>query len=596
MLFGGPAGSANLPGIQGQHNNCIAVSYQDPDKVVVGWQNAYFVSTNGGSSWDMIEADQPRLNMHKGFQAISFDRFDETQARLYVCSDGGIFVTEYLGTTHNAILNSWLPNMQFTRMAHNDRYPELIAASAQDNGNLWCQLYPNPHPWVTRGRGEGDGGAIAFTRGGELLHLDEETAAGDVGWKGCYISPWNPAKHAFRDYPFTALIPVDDHPRTTGLVLTSHLTTSRGLGVWPLEKVTTPTWRNGLNEPMIAVAGVRDKVYGLFASRTFYHWSLLAQLPSMAPPEVIFAVGSNLGLSIFVGTNKARIIQLTNPQWDAATETSNWTVSPMEIEDPGSAEIFRFSIHTDQVAFATTSQPFLLKLKVRPEDGSLFWARIPGPAQFLGPTSATVEDTKCIETDWTHGRFPNALFAATETRVFWSIDLGDTWVNISNGLPANPHCRDIRFGFEDSGACFLHLSTFGWSAWRILLNALSERTRTVTLSRGDMRMEIVHWYGDTDANPAIPPQSVTLGALRPLDEMSVSNSLEYMTITLTVRVQYKLDDSVDVNWVVHLNNGNDGGGNTSRGTFSLTPGAQQYTTAYVEYDSDHANVNFMVDN
>ncbi|KAJ0126346.1 Uncharacterized protein HZ326_30551 [Fusarium oxysporum f. sp. albedinis] len=319
-------------------------------------------------------------------------------------------------------------------------------------------------------------------------------------------------------------------------------------------------------------------------------------LPSMAPPEVIFAVGSNLGLSIFVGTNKARIIQLTNPQWDAATETSNWTVSPMEIEDPGSAEIFRFSIHTDQVAFATTSQPFLLKLKVRPEDGSLFWARIPGPAQFLGPTSATVEDTKCIETDWTHGRFPNALFAATETRVFWSIDLGDTWVNISNGLPANPHCRDIRFGFEDSGACFLHLSTFGWSAWRILLNALSERTRTVTLSRGDMRMEIVHWYGDTDANPAIPPQSVTLGALRPLDEMSVSNSLEYMTITLTVRVQYKLDDSVDVNWVVHLNNGNDGGGNTSRGTFSLTPGAQQYTTAYVEYDSDHANVNFMVDN
>lgn len=604
-LYGGAAGSANLPGKQGDHNNCIAVSYQDPEKVVVGWQNAYFVSTSGGAAWEMIDAYKAKI--HSDFQAISFDSFDATQERLYVCSDGGIVVTENLGASHNSILNSWLPNTQFTRMAHNDRYPELIAASAQDNGNQWCQLYPEPQPWMIREGG--DGRAIAFTRGGELLHLENAEdleAAGFLDWQGLHIDPWDPAKHVFRNNPYFTtfptkaqqwgLIPVDDQPGKTGLLLTPGLTTGGGLRVWPLEKVNTPTWRNGVNEPMIAVAGVGNNVYGLFASLSLYHWSPLAQLPGMAPSEVIFAVGSNFGFSILVGTNKARIIQLTDPQWDAATKTSHWTALPMEIENPGDAEIFRFSIHTDQIAFATTSQASVLKLKVRPEDDSLFWSRIRSPASFLGnPASITFEDTKCLETDWTPGRFPNALFAATETRVFWSSDLGDTWVDISSGLPANPHCTDIRFGFEDSGACFLHLSTYGWSAWRKLLNAIPERTRTVSLSRGDMGLTIVKFWGDDKTTPPILPQSVTLSALSPLGEMSVSNSLDYMTITLTIRVQYKLDDSVDVNWAVHLNNSNDGGGNTAVGTFSLPPGAQRYTNAYVQYDSDNANVNFMVD-
>jgi len=69
-------------------------------------------------------------------------------------------------------------------------------------------------------------------------------------------------------------------------------------------------------------------------------------------------------------------------------------------------------------------------------------------------------------TIFTYDRSTGRLFGATDADVFVSDDHGRTWVDASAGLPARPHCADLRIAADGNGGFDLYLSTYGRSVWR----------------------------------------------------------------------------------------------------------------------------------
>jgi hypothetical protein len=68
------------------------------------------------------------------------------------------------------------------------------------------------------------------------------------------------------------------------------------------------------------------------------------------------------------------------------------------------------------------------------------------------------------------------IFAATDGDVFVSHDQGLTWVDASLGLPARPHCVDLRVAAsaDGTGGRDLYLATYGRSVWRAAIAYVDE--------------------------------------------------------------------------------------------------------------------------
>jgi hypothetical protein len=59
---------------------------------------------------------------------------------------------------------------------------------------------------------------------------------------------------------------------------------------------------------------------------------------------------------------------------------------------------------------------------------------------------------------------PAVAFVATDRNVYVTRDDGKTWADASRGLPARPHCSDLRV-VQDVRATYAYLSTWGRSVW-----------------------------------------------------------------------------------------------------------------------------------
>src|SRR5260370_35453704 len=70
------------------------------------------------------------------------------------------------------------------------------------------------------------------------------------------------------------------------------------------------------------------------------------------------------------------------------------------------------------------------------------------------------------------------IFAATDTHLFSSYDLGGSFRSASQGLPARPHCADLRFVLHPVGVRDLYLGTYGRSLFRAGLGVLQIRAPT----------------------------------------------------------------------------------------------------------------------
>src|SRR5215211_1032153 len=134
-------------GYQGFYNNCIAVSPQNPDLVVIGWlSGGPFWSKDGAQSWLHPHTQETNAHLHNDLHALYLGRNSTGPEPLYVGGDGGIVVTQDMGQTYESQFNRHLNNLQFYgagsdylagTLTASSRYPGLLAGGTQDNGNVY---------------------------------------------------------------------------------------------------------------------------------------------------------------------------------------------------------------------------------------------------------------------------------------------------------------------------------------------------------------------------------------------------------------------------------------------------------------------------
>ena len=309
-------------------------------------------------------------------------------------------------------------------MTASSRFPGLIACGTQDNGNIYCNLASSRPSWQ-RIEG-GDGGPNRFIDAlGALLRYNNTQ-------NRVLLNFWNPVIGSFGRG--IGVVPVDGD--------------AAGLLTPLLELVRFPVWSaNG--KLMYAVAATTEarsaqstletpqgKVYGFFANpdgsgATF---SLLSEIGDM-----ISSLASRDGSTILIGTPAGRIVSL-----DTASHVL--TGLPIASNLAGSGAYTRLADLEPRRAFALHSSGRILRY-----DGTK-WTETKGSAFLI------------FEADPRQGS--RRLFAATENSVQVSTNDGDSWADASSGLPASPHCNDLRIASDGQGGHDLYLATYGRSVWK----------------------------------------------------------------------------------------------------------------------------------
>jgi hypothetical protein len=446
----------------------ISVSPGNPELVAFGLLQAYY-STDGGSSWKILGGWDwgKHPSLHADVHAVCFDPNDETGQRMFVASDGGVAVTSDLGKTVVGSYNEKLANLQwystfvtrnfYGRFDVSYQVPGLIGGGLQDNGNAYALVEPEASPW--RRLDGGDGGAGMFLRTGNFLRANMNSA---VMWN----STWDAIKAELvgRD-----AVPVRDRFKSTPDW------TPVGL---QCDNVNSPAFRNAAGQLMYTVAGLRGKIFGLFANAngTDLHWELVAAWP--APfDQSIHSIASASGKQIYVaiggpagtvGPKGVQVLRVT-PSLGAMDGFTLGTVEwlgglPSELEikpgvDPSPFVISRLLAESDSVLYGLyNSYSTRIGAVLRSDDGGETWRKLPGlpDEAFYG-----------IETDWTTA--PKTIFVCSDKRVYVSRNGGKTWAVAARGLPERPHCADLSFVINPDGRRYLYLSTYGWSVWRAAL-------------------------------------------------------------------------------------------------------------------------------
>jgi len=187
---------------------------------------------------------------------------------------------------------------------------------------------------------------------------------------------------------------------------------------------------------MYIVMGVTPNVYGLFADLTGgdAHWESLGKIGSA---ETVTAISSSDGNTVFVGTDKGNICQLTAPYTSPCV---NFVVQPQVGSINGLFEVSASS------AFAATASGYVLKL------AGQTWKAVGGGLPYDHPFISVDGDPNL-----------DSVFAANTNQVFVTHDQGSTWLSASHGLPTVAQSTELHYVHEPNGIEFMYLASYGWS-------------------------------------------------------------------------------------------------------------------------------------
>jgi hypothetical protein len=452
---GNPATLRDFASFQGERwNNCIGVSATDPLTVAIGWLNGPFLSQDGGETFRHVNEGP---GGHQDSHAILFT--PTNGGRMYVASDGGVVMADVskvppavgpsLILPFTSRFNQRLANLEFlgpsTRQfwgAFGVSYATagLVGGGLQDNDNVYSIISGgSATPWREIYSGT-DGGPMIFLRTGGVVQGDQRhnLMYGRLGSAG------------FSD---NAIIPIR-WEKADG-----------GAGIGPamvVEVVNAPTYSKA-GQLMYAVAGWGANVFGLFANRDGgdIHWDYLTTLP-IPEGQLISAISSGSGTKIFVGVRgngQIYVVDTANPSpsnivsstgLPTAAADKNIFILRIIVQSDGPS-VEAFAVYADFAQNPATGQVY----RTTDRNGSS-WnavaAGLPGGPYY------------CLETNWQ--ATPKTLYIATDDAVYANTDIGNPWFKVSNGLPARPHCSDLRYVTEPDGTHYLYLATFGWSVWR----------------------------------------------------------------------------------------------------------------------------------
>ena len=519
-LFGG---SKDVLGhTQWGYNLCVGVSPFDPNLVAVG-VGGPAISNNAGKDWELLSSPHLRADIH----GIVFDQTDPDRLRLYIYSDGGLSATPDMGKTYTTGANRQLPNFQFTRFGASFQNSGLIGGSLQDNGDVYTMLYVNSDPW--KDLDGGDGVLMMFPQSGHLVRYNNTLIAEVFGASIEYgnktrIAAWDDNKRTFQDLK---LFP--DAPSSWGVIPVD--ATGDGLSNAIAEVIDVPSWANATGQPMLAVAAKTETVYGLFGDGSGgFVWNQLAVVPHNPDKDAkgnelsYFATAAACfdGAAIFIGMNNGKVFRLDAPTWNATDLT-------IPVNTNG---VIRFDVAAKAPYFAIAGSG------VFRHDG----------ASWTNVTPATPPPTSAFTALTADRSSPRRqLFVASSSQVWASEDDGATWFDIGADLPHAPQIKDLRFVTESSGAAFLYLCTFGWSAFRRLLN-FDEVLKTVIVSGHMDIVDRLAFGHDIWAHPTIF-NVLQLGPLHPYEVAEYTeDDGDEVRVVLKLRFEWYIDFSVVVNY------------------------------------------------
>jgi hypothetical protein len=448
-----------LAGNQGGFHQCLAVSPQRPDLVVIGWKaSGPFWSEDGAQSWHQRHKPEAEVHLHPDLHALYLVRNPGGPEPLYVGGDGGIVVTTDLGQTYHSQFNRPLNNLQFYgggrptylgtyggSLTASSRYPGLLAGGTQDNGNVYrC---PDRHregvprqadsPWLKHVGGDGD-----LTRFVDPLGVLLDFSSGDASLPKnpgarLHMAFWDEANNRF---PAGEVISAD--------------TDSSGVAPTSVEVVQNPAFRKD-GQLMYAAVGstAEGLIHGLFADdpiigRPDARNIRLIRLGLVG--GVVTAIASIDGSTLMIGTDSGRIIS-----FDSASGSINMQYA---LPDVATGVVSRIEVFPPPSTLGSLPDNALALVDGRIlHFNGLFWATTTG-------------------TDWTtfaRDSQSGRLFAATDGDVFLSEDNGKSWIDASAGLPVRPHCTDLRVADDGVGGRDLYLATYGHSVWRATIDQRS---------------------------------------------------------------------------------------------------------------------------
>jgi len=535
-LFGGPKDV--IGHTQWGFNLCVGASPFDPDLVGVG-VGGFAVSTSAGADWEVFTSSSSH-HLHADIHGLYFDQTDPARTRLFICSDGGLASTPDLGKTFATGANRQLPNFQFNRFGASMQNSGLVGGSLQDNGNVYTMLYVNPDPWKDLDGGDGELMMFPQTRPpgkpGHLVRYNNTIALNVAGTpiefgNRTRIAAWDDPKRTFQDLK---LFPND--PLSRGVIPVDN--TGDGLANPVVEVVDVPKWTNASGREMLAVAASGEKVFGLFEEdgggpNRRFRWNQLAVVPHKPDkdpitgeerPYAATAAASFDGTAIFIGMNNGKVFRLDAPTWTAT-----------DLTIPGNSNsVIRFAVAAEGPQFAIAGE------RIYRYDGNS-WTNV------TPTTPAPTTQFKALTADRDSPQ--RQLFVASSSQLWTSASYGDAWSSMEGDLPRAPQIRDLRFVKESSGAEFLYLSTYGWSAFRSLLNA-DEFLNTMTVSGHMDIVDRVLVGNDVWAHPTIS-NVLQLGPLHPLEVVEYTEdcgedvrvvlklSFAWRMASLTVNIDYE---------------------------------------------------------
>ena len=401
-----------------------------------GWCVGTWVSFDNGQAWTGLGYTG---HLHADVHALTFD--PGNFRTLYIGSDGGMASVSDLAQgvtpTLRSSYNQHLLDLELYHVSASSVANGLVAGALQDNADNYVQVDPSStFPWIYATGGGADGVGVEFITPSQLppQHdiLVRAEGNGTISW------PWTRADWTGMQSINTAEthIPLPQDPN--------------GLTPGPFAKVQIPRHRNGSGELMYAVgaAGSDNQIDGLFAKETgvfcllvggCLHWEPLGEVGT---GEVVTALSSRLGDDVMIGTDKGNIYVLLDPSGGEMQQL------PLTAPEKGGGRIGAI-IELESVVFAAWNGQNGHILRWRDWQ----WKDV-GPSGDIGFAAFDSPGNG------------SSVFAVTQNRVYESIDLGDSWLAASDGLPAVPQGMDIHSVKEPSGKTFLYLATYGRSLWR----------------------------------------------------------------------------------------------------------------------------------
>jgi photosystem II stability/assembly factor-like uncharacterized protein len=578
---GGVANALTTTAMTGQLQDwagALAFSATNAQALVIGWQTAYFLSTNYGSNWTRIDTSNS-ANIHPGIHAIQFtDELNSQQNSLSIASDGGLFTTTDAGRTHSSTVNQSFPNLQFTNGALDNHTIGFVAASLSNDRNLYTSMYGTPQLWQPLR--DNDVGPVTFLRNGMLLDYDnlQSTSASSLQstLQSRRLDPFN--------RPYGYLSSIDP-------ILFNDASTAPGTGgtidlsinLRPLEPVDVPASVDVNSESLVAIAGRNFEVCGLIlGQQDAQHENIAVHvLGSPTATETITAVASPDGTSVIVGTDHGNFFRGV-PVPGAASFSFNFSPMPNLTPLPH-ASVMKISSRKNSRLFAIVQGRQLLRL-----EGS-GWDSLPGPPVTEEYTSLLVVPSE------------SSVFLTTASHVFQSTDDGSNWTEISAGLPTSAHITDIRHIKEPGGASLLYVFTNGWSVFKRLLHQpFAPPQRAITV-KGVMGIT----YNGSLVNFDLPPGGLIdgrlVGFVHSVEVFKYTNGNNKVYADMTIRATYREDDSVEVKSDLWLDNFYSGMQKRSPGvSVVLDPGSSYYQNVNVTIPGGSnggiVDVDFLVTN